>query len=191
MNLLNTRCIPVAVAGALLLGLAPTVAEAAPLASLVYVETNLGGGTFRYEYTLANETDPLTDPGADIFFLTLAHAPDASLLASVLPSGWDSISGAGFADAFSLFPGAAPAGADIGPGEALAFSFTFDASIGAVPFGVLFSNPVDGANPVRLDGTASASSEVTPVPEPASILLFGAGLGAVALRRRRRHHVRA
>ena len=188
MNLWDTRVISgVLIAGASLLGAGAAAAEAAPVASLTYIETSLDAGTFRYDYTLANDTDPLTDPGSDIFFLSLAPAPDASVVASALPAGWDSISGAGFVDAFSLFMGAAPFGADLGPADTLAFSFTFDAPVGAVPFQVLFANPHDATNPVHLEGTAQASPGVTPVPEPASIFLLGAGLGAMALRRRSSH----
>jgi hypothetical protein len=166
---------------------APT-ADASPIASVDYVESSPGGGgLFQYDYTVTNLSDP-ADAGADIFWLTLSFASSISLVSANTPVNWAVNGGAGFIDAFSLAIGAAPAGADIGPGQHRAgFSFVLDGQISSSAFEVLFANPADPSNPTVFDGlTTQAPSDPSAVPEPASLLLVGSGIGTFILRRRRR-----
>jgi hypothetical protein len=158
-------------------------AGAIPMASLDYLETELGGGLFQYEYTLGNLGDPVADAGFDAYDMFLAFAPGVSLVSATTPAGWDIIFGAGFLDAFSLLPGAAPVGTDVGPRQSLAgFTFVFDDRVGSLPFQVVFTNPLDPANPVTYDGVSTPLR----VQEPSALLLLGAGLAAAVLERRRR-----
>lgn len=161
-------------------------AIAAPIPAFEYVETGLGGGLFQYDYTVSNLGDPIAGAGFDVFDVALFFPAATSLTSSALPSGWDIIAGTGFLDAFSLQPGPAPAGTDIGPGQSLAgFRFVFDSQVGALPFQAVLSNPVDPQNPVVYDGVTSAAAPA-PVPEPATLLLLGTGVGSAWLSRRRR-----
>jgi hypothetical protein len=164
---------------------APQPVGATPIASLQYLETELGGGQFRYEYTLFNVADPGEDPGADAYDFALFFSPSTSLVSSNTPAGWALIGGDGFLDTFSTRPGAAPLGTDVGPGQSLAgFDFVFDGQLGSIPFQVVFANPVDPGNPHVYDGLTVAAPAA--VPEPGSLLLLGSGVVTMALARRRR-----
>jgi hypothetical protein len=161
-------------------------AYAAPITSVEYVETALGGGAFQYDYTVKNLSDPL-DLGVDIYDLTLFFDPSLSFVSGTTPVDWDVIGGNGFINTFSLAPGAAPAGADIGPGQQLTgFRFVLDGKIGSSGFEVLFGNPQDPSNPTAVEGvTTAAGTGPTPVPEPATMLLIGSGIGSLLLARSR------
>lgn len=176
----------VALAAFVLWSWVPSAAQAVPTASLEYVETALGGGQFRYDYTLFNLADPIADAGYDIFDLFLIF-PATAFLSATTPLDWDNIPGPGFLATFSTMPGTPPAGADIGPGQSLSgFQVTFDSAVGNLPFQVFFTNPADLANPVPYSGVSTRAA--ARVPEPGASLLLGGGIGALllALQRKRR-----
>lgn len=156
----------------------------APMADFTYVETDLGGGLWQYDYTVTNTSDPMLDAGFNLYDVFFLFDPAITATVVSFPTDWDGIDGFGFAEAFSLVPGAFPFGADIAPGSSLdGFLFEFDGRVGDVLFEATFEDPSDPFNPFIYEGISSA------VPEPASILLLGTGLGLVglvALRRKRR-----
>lgn len=158
-------------------------ASAAPIAGLEYIETDLGGGLFQYDYTVRNLGDPLTDAGFDLFDFALFFGDTMSLMGddtrNGAPADWQVIGGVGFIDATSLVPGAAPLGADIGPGGSLTgFSFIVDGRIGDTPFEALFANPNEPFDPIVVQGVSAA------VPEPSALLLMVAALSLVLIAQR-------
>lgn len=148
------------------------IAQATPSAQPLYYEFDLGGGLWRYDYTLYNTSDPIADAGFDLFDFFLTFDPTRSLTMITLPTGWEIIAGAGLADIFSANPGPSPIGTDIAPGESLSgFSFAFNYRAGDLPFETLFVNP--------LGDPASYAGTTAPVPEPSTLLLLGSGVGAI------------
>jgi len=161
-------------------------AFAIPSAELTYSETLLAGGLWEYDYTLFNTSDPVADAGYDLYDLFISFDPSAAFSVAAMPLGWDWIGDAGFVDVFSLNPGAAPTGADIGPGSFLsAFNFIFDQRIGPIPFDATLANPNDIDNPVVYSGTSRPASPASQVPEPSAIMLISMGLVGVGLVRKR------
>jgi hypothetical protein len=173
--MLNTRYL--AFLAFLLVFLSGTaVVQAGPIANFTFIETDLGGGIWQYDYMLTNLSDPIADAGFDLYSLSLYFDPAATFSVASLPYGWEEIDGTGFADTFSIIPGAFPDGADIAAGTSLSgFRFLFNYRAGALPFQVLFVNPADFANPAFYQGNTSS------VPEPTSTFVLAIiGITAVA-----------
>jgi hypothetical protein len=164
-------------------------AQAIPSADLRYSETDLGGGTWRYDYSMYNTSDPVLNAGFNAYDVLFTLDPAATLTVVSLPPGWDSMGGTGgFWETFSLNPGIFPAGSDVAPGTSLTgFSFDLNQKAGDLPFEVLLSNPNDPDNPALFSGT-SAPEGGAPVPEPSTVLLFCVGLGGMLLYRRKISH---
>lgn len=182
----RARMIPGAVALAVL-GMLPVHAQASPVADFRFIETALGNGSYRYDYTLFNEADPVADAGYDLFEAWLFFG-SGTVTAAAVPDGWDEIYGPGFLAAFSIEPGAPPIGADVAPGTSLSgFSITVDRQVGPLEFEAYFTNPIDPFDsPVFVGETRpfrEPGSEL-PVPEPASRLLLGSGLAVLVAARR-------
>lgn len=164
-----------------------SLAHALPIAEFRYVETNLNNGTWQYDYTLYNLADPVSDVGYNLWDAMIYFDSTAAYNGISSPAGWDNSNvGAGFTQITSTVPGIpADGGFDLAPGELLAgLSFTLDYRAANLAFDAYFSNPND-PNGFSLQYTGTTSPESTPVPEPSTILLLGAGLGGLVFYRKR------
>lgn len=153
--------------------------------------TNISGGgnTWQYDYTLGNETASFIDSFTVFFGLGLYE----NLAVVSSPGDWDSfvaqpdpgLPDDGFFDTFDLtFMGINP-GDTLG-GFAVSFDFLGNGTPGSQPFDV---NPF-GPGPFSSGFTQMAPVDPDPdpmdVPEPGTLALFGLGLLAVVVSRRRR-----
>ena len=157
------------------------IANAIPTAAFNYVETDLGEGSWQYDYTLFNTSDPVADAGFDLYAAHFIF--DSEVLSTVVstPSGWLGLGGQGFVTTFSTEVGTPPIGADIAPGMSLSdFTFQFSEQVGDIPFDATFVNPTDPNNPAIYSGTTA------PVPEPATILLLITGIVGIGVFGRKR-----
>lgn len=153
---------------------------ALPMAEISYIETDLGGGNFQYEYIVANTSDPGMYEDFNIYDVFFEFDPAVSLTIVSLPTDWDAFAFPAdpttsgkveSLETFSFSPGVPPLGADIAPGSILGgFIFQFDLQLGNSPFEVLFANPEYSFEPIPVSGTTA------PVPEPATILLLASGI---------------
>jgi hypothetical protein len=165
---------------------ASSMASAIPMADILYLKRDVGGGIWRYNYTVYNKSDPVADAGVDLFDIFFHFDPVFTMTVASIPAGWGDegffSKGDDFVSFQSSSPGIPPDGTDIGPGDSLdGFVLEFSGQVGdLLAFDVLFANPSDLESPILYSGFAA------PVPEPATILLMVSGLAGIGVVGRRR-----
>ncbi len=169
---MNTRKLLISlIMSTALLFMLSTSAIATPGATMLYNETDLGGGTWQYDYTFYN-----TSTTEDLYSVYLYFDQERSFDWVNIPSGWDSTLN-GFtpfpttlADTYSIHPDY-----DIAAGNNLGyFSFTVDYQAGDISYDAFFSG----------DNTLSGTTSL--VPEPISSTLFIVGGATLGFRRFRK-----
>ena len=154
-------------------------------ALITYVETDLGGGQWLYDYTVANTSDPALLPDANLYDVTFTVDPNATFSTTSLPAGWSDNPTPGALEVQSTFVGAPPVGTDIAPGDSLSgFQFQFDYRAGDLPYIASFST-LTGAT-LTYTGTSSAAGPAT-TPEPGAFAwVAGMALSGTVFGRRKR-----
>ena len=139
------------------------VVFAAPSASMLYTETNVGGGWWQYDYMFANSSTAEEYLYSVIF--DIASESDAVGLA--LPLGWDGTVWMG-ANTTTFLVTFATSGNDIAANTNLSgFSFKVNYQAGSTAYTAYFDDHAGGFD--SLSGTTAL------VPEPISSFLFLAG----------------
>lgn len=166
-----------------LIALAALVCAPAANATLFTFEaTDLGQNTWRYDYSITNDTlaDPLT-----YFVIDFDLGAYTNLRDAAGPLGWDilllqpdpQIPAGGVFDALAL-EGGIELGATLG-GFSLIFDFLGTGTPGAQLFSVL------NLDFEIIDNGSVVDAASVSVPEPGTLALLGAGLLLTTLRRRR------
>jgi len=156
--------------------------------SITYEATQLSGNTWRYDYTVDNDT-----LGAAIGELTFYFGLGdyANLGPLAMPSGWDGfiaqpdplLPDDGFIDLLALDGGLAP-GQSLG-GFSIVFNWLAAGTPGSQPFDI-----IEAISFTTLESSSTAlATPATPVPEPPALLLFLIGLLSFAWLRRRHTQV--
>jgi hypothetical protein len=163
------------------------LATAANATTIDYDAVNLGGSSWRYDYTVVN--DALAAPLEELtIFFDLGLFSNLSVVTS--PAGWDSIviqpdpglPDNGFFDSLALAGGLAWGASQDG------FSVSFDWLGANAPGAQLFS-VVDPTDFHTIESGLTSTSSTQPpagVPEPGPLTLVSAALAGIALARRRR-----
>lgn len=166
---------PVALALAMLLC---TSAVGANAATITYDVTNTSGNTWRYDYTVTNDT-----LGSDLFEFTVLfdYTLFENLAVDASPADWDSlvaqpdanIPDDGFFDSLNLTTGLPPDATQ--SGFSVLFDFLGSGSPGAQPFNIVDPDTFE---------TIESGTTVSAVPLPAPVWLFSAAIGALLSVRR-------
>src|SRR5262245_16793248 len=166
-----------------LLALTSTAAHAT---IINYETTNLGGATWRYDYTVTNDSLSSGISELTIFFALGSYS---SLSVAASPADWDSlvaqpaplIPDDGFFDSLSL-GGPLALGSSVG-GFAVEFEWLGAGTPGAQSFAIVdpdtFASLETGFTSLR------RTEPPTSVPEPTSLWLLGAGVATLLSSRRR------
>ncbi|MEJ7710273.1 MAG: PEP-CTERM sorting domain-containing protein [Pyrinomonadaceae bacterium] len=150
---------------------------------VLYSEINLGGGLFQYDYTFFNDLNPATFTDSNLYDVSFTLNSSATGAAVLLPSSWEQIQATGLLNVFAVNVGAPPEGNEIAPSTSLAgFRFLFDYRAGNLPFTASVTNPADLDQPLVFNGVSAPAS----IPEPATLILLGTGLGGIVLKVRKR-----
>jgi len=145
---------------------------AAPNASLLYRETDLGSDQWQYDYTFYN----ISTSGEALYNIWFDFNQTATVTGLPLPAGWDGTVWEGmnttsWINTFSTTPAYnIVAGSSLG-----GFSFVVSYKAEAIPFTAYFNNGT--GQPSYISGST------TVVPEPISSLLFLTGGAIIAMKR--------
>lgn len=150
---------------------------------ITYDLANLGENRWEYTYSVTND---FLISAIDEFTIYFDLASFENLKIGSAPAGWDPLviqpepgfEADGFYDALALAEGIAT-GVTLG-----GFSVSFNWLLSGIPGSQLFE-VVDPSSFEVLEGGNTLASSATPVPEPASLLLFGSGLTCFAAMRKR------
>lgn len=159
--------------------LATFFAGQASATTITYAATSLGGGNWRYDYSVANDSLQAVLAEFTVYFDVGTYQ---NLAAAGAPAGWDAIvvqpdaglPDDGFFDALAISGGIQPAASLAG--FAVTFTYLGVGTPGAQRFAVV--DP--GSFAVLSSGTTTA------VPGPATAMLLATGLFSLAVRRRLR-----
>jgi hypothetical protein len=154
-------------------------ARADLISSLSGTATPLADGTYRYDYTLTNDTNSTLNA----FSVSFALNPGDSPSRLVGPDGWDSSVSTDLTSASWLSGGPAT---DLAPGMTDHFSLTSALAPGSIAY-VILGADANGQSFDTINGSTVGPASASPVPEPSTALIFGPVLlGSIALRLARR-----
>lgn len=190
------RTIVIAFLVIILLPVAVIAAPCVPSMDFSYAESLVTTGPFsgkwQYDFTLSNNSTAIGDcTGYDIYEVDLSYAGTRDFLDGTPPDGWGDgwtygswFVTSGLSLATSMNPGVPLTGDDVPAGGSLTgFSFKTTYRYGELPdpelwvASVLLNDPNDPSTPILLSQTLPSPS----VPEPATIILLGAGLAVLGI----------
>jgi hypothetical protein len=150
--------------------------HAAPDAGISYIETDLGGGLWQYDYTLYN----LSTNNEYLYSVDLLFDQTSTVTGEPLPSGWSSAVWEGQNQTDYIMTFSTGLGYDIAAGNSLSgFNFTVDYQAGDTSYNAYFDDHAGGFT--STSGTTSGIGAM--VPEPLSAVLFVVGGMAFGIRR--------
>jgi len=158
--------------GVLVLGLLLLGIHTAMAATIQYSLSNITGNTWQYDYVVSND---LSGSNIDEFTVYFAFGQYANLSVVSAPTNWDPLvvqpgnflNNDGYFDALALGNGITP-GSSLG-GFSVQFDYLGSGAPGAQSFDIVDPNTF----------AIIESGQPSPVPLPASILLFASGLAGL------------
>ena len=152
-----------------------SITFASPHASIIYQETEIGNGLWRYDYTFTNASDA----NEYLYSVWLDFDRSATITGLPLPTGWDGTMWAGVNTTAYLDTSSTGFSYDIPAGNSKSgFGFTINYKAGNIPFTAYFDDHAGNISPLT-GATALA-------PEPVSSLLFLSGGITLAVKYYRR-----